>query len=112
MTTVIEVRDGEIAGEWRVDPGDFGIEAGDPESLRGGDVAENLRRMRAILGGEETSAAAEAVALNAAAALVVAGLAGDLRQGLDRSREVLRSGAALEILDELARRSTDTTDDV
>ena len=109
-TTVIEVRDGEIVGEWRVDPGDLGIEAGDPESLRGGDAAENLLRMRAILGGEESSAAAEAVALNAAAALMVAGLAGDLRQGLDHSREVLRSGAAHEILEELARRSTDSTD--
>jgi anthranilate phosphoribosyltransferase len=106
-TTVIEVRDGEIAGEWRVDPGDLGISAGDPESLRGGDAAENLRRLRAVLGGEERSEAAEAVALNAAAALMVAGLAGDLRQGLDHSREVLRSGAALERLEDLAARSSE-----
>jgi anthranilate phosphoribosyltransferase len=111
-TTVIEVRDGEIAGEWRIDPGDLGIAAGDLESLRGGDAAENLRRMRAILGGEEQSAAAEAVALNAAAALIVGGLADDLRQGLDRSREVLQSGAALEILETLARRSADSIGDV
>jgi anthranilate phosphoribosyltransferase len=111
-TTVIEVRDGDIAGEWRIDPGDLGIAASDPESLRGGDAAENLRRMRAVLGGDESSAAAEAVALNAAAALMVAGLAGDLRQGLDQSREVLRSGTALEILEELARRSADTNGDV
>jgi len=111
-TTVIEVRDGEIVGEWRVDPGDFGIVAGDPESLRGGDAAENLQRMRAVLGGEERSAAAEAVALNAGAALMVGGLASDLRQGLDHSREVLRSGAALDILEELARRSADTIGDV
>jgi len=110
-TTVIEVRDGEIVGEWRVDPGDLGIAAGDPESLRGGDVAENLRRMRAVLGGEERSAAAEAVALNASAALMVAGLAGDLRQGLDRSREVLRSGAALDRLEALAARSSELADD-
>ena len=111
-TTVIEVRDGDIAGEWCVEPGDLGIAASDPESLRGGDAAENLRRMRAVLGGDESSAAAEAVALNAAAALMVAGLAGDLRQGLDRSREVLRSGAALEILEELAKRSVGIADDV
>jgi len=111
-TTVIEVRDGEIMGEWRVDPGDLGIAPGDPESLRGGDAAENLRRMRAVLGGEERSAAAEAIALNAAAALMVGGLAGDLRQGLDHSREVLRSGAALERLEALARRSSEFADDV
>jgi len=108
-TSVIEVRDGEIVGEWRVDPDALGIMAGDPESLRGGDAEENLRRMRAILGGEESSAAAEAVALNAAAALMVAGLAGDLRHGFERSREVLQSGAALELLEELARRSADAT---
>ena len=111
-TTVIEVRDGEIMGEWRVDPGDLGIAPGDPESLRGGDAAENLRRMRAVLGGEERSAAAEAIALNAAAALMVGGLAGDLRQGLDRSREVLRSGAALERLEDLAERSSELAGDV
>ena len=111
-TTVIEVRDGEVVGEWRVDPGDLGIEAADPESLRGGDAAENLRRMCAILGGEERSAAGEAVALNAAAALVVAGLAGDLRHGLDHSREVLRSGAALDRLETLAARSSELADDV
>ena len=111
-TTVIEVRDGEIVDEWCIDPGDLGIAAGDSESLRGGDAAENLQRMRAVLGGEERSTAAEAVALNAAAALMVAGLAGDLRHGLDCSREVLQSGAALEILEELALRSADTSGDV
>jgi anthranilate phosphoribosyltransferase len=111
-TTVIEVRDGEIVGEWRVDPNGLGIAAGDPGSLRGGDAPENLRRMRAVLSGEERSAAAEAVALNASAALMVAGLAGDLRQGLDRSREVLRSGAALERLEDLAERSSELAGDV
>jgi len=111
-TTVIEVRDGEIVGEWRVNPGDLGIAAGDRESLKGGDATENLRRMRAVLGGEERSAAADGVALNASAALIVAGLAGDLRQGLDHSREVMRSGAALERLEALARRSTELAGDV
>ena len=104
-TTVLEVRDGEVVGEWRADPEKLGVDASDPESLKGGDAAENLRRIRAILGGEEQSAATEAVALNTAAALYVADLAPDLRQGLDMSREVLRSGAALEILEELARHS-------
>jgi anthranilate phosphoribosyltransferase len=104
-TTVVEVREGEVVGEWRVDPGELGVTASDPETLRGGDATENLRRMRAILGGEEQSAAAEAVALNTAAALYVADLAPDLGRGLEIGREVLRSGAALELLEELARHS-------
>jgi anthranilate phosphoribosyltransferase len=109
-TTVVEVRDGEVVGEWRADPDSLGVDASHPESLKGGDAAENLRRIRAILAGEERSAAAEAVALNTAAALYVADRTPDLRQGLDASREVLRSGAALELLEELARHSQEIAD--
>jgi anthranilate phosphoribosyltransferase len=109
-TAVVEVRDGEVVGEWRADPDTLGVDASHPESLKGGDAAENLRRIRAILAGEERSAAAEAVALNTAAALYVADRAPDLRQGLDVSREVLRSGAALELLEELARHSQEIAD--
>jgi anthranilate phosphoribosyltransferase len=104
-TSVIEVRDAEVAGEWRVDPTAFGIEVTDPGSLRGADAAENLRRMRAILGGEEASAGADAVALNAGAALYVAGAAANLEEGFRRACEVRRSGAALARLETLASRS-------
>jgi anthranilate phosphoribosyltransferase len=104
-TSVIEVRDGDVAGTWQVDPVAFGIDVRDPASLKGGDVSENLRRMRAILGGEEESSAAEAVALNAGAALYVAGLATDLEEGFRRAAEVRRSGAALTRLEEWANRS-------
>ena len=104
-TAVIEVRDGAIAGRWSVDPAELGIRATDPASLRGGDVADNARRLRAIVDGGESSAAAEAVALNAAAALVVAGRARDLKAGLATARAVLESGAAGRTLDALVRRS-------
>jgi anthranilate phosphoribosyltransferase len=104
-TSVIEVRDGEIAGEWRVDPAALEIEVTDPGSLKGGDAGENLRRMRAILGGEEISSAADAVALNAGAALLVGGMAADLEEGFRRAVEVRKSGDALGKLDEWATRS-------
>ncbi len=94
-----------MAGEWRVEPDRLGIDSSDPESLKGGDAAENLRRMNAILGGEEESAASEAVAINAAAALYVADHSPDLERGLEICREVLRTGAALDRLEKLARRS-------
>jgi anthranilate phosphoribosyltransferase len=109
-TRAIEVRDGEVAGESRIDPSAFGIEVSDAASLKGGDVGENLRRMRAILGGEEESPAADAVALNAGAALYVAGEVADLSSGFDRASEVRRSGSALERLDEWANRSRELTD--
>jgi anthranilate phosphoribosyltransferase len=104
-TTVIEVRDGQVAGRSRIDPSGLGIEVTDPSSLKGGDVSENLRRMRAILGGEEKSPAAEAVALNAGAALYVGGEAADIGRGFHQAREVLRSGSALGRLEEWAERS-------
>jgi len=110
-TSVIEVRNGAVAGEWRVEPDRFGVKADRPESLRGGTVEENTRRLETLLAGGESSAAAEAVALNAAAALYVAGEEDDLAGGLARAREVLASGVALDRLRELARRSAELVDD-
>jgi anthranilate phosphoribosyltransferase len=104
-TAVAEVRDGAIVGDWTVDPGALGLAASDAALLKGGDTTENLRRMRAILGGAEVSAASEAVALNAAAALYVAGNVGALGEGLDHAREVMRTGSPLERLEALARES-------
>ncbi len=109
-TTIIEIRDGEVIGESRVNPVELGIAVGDEASLRGGDAAENLRRLRAILGGEERSAASEAVALNTAAALYVADVAASLGDGLEQAREVLHTGAALERLEALAGRSVELAD--
>ena len=64
-----------------------------------------VERLRAILAGEEQSTASEAVAVNAAAALYVAGVVDDLRSGLETSREVLRSASSVAILETLAQRS-------
>jgi anthranilate phosphoribosyltransferase len=104
-TTVIEVRNGEVTGTWSVDPVDLGIHVKDPETLRGGDVAENARRLCAVLEGREHSAASEAVALNAAAGLLVGGKVDSLASGLEMARELLDSGAAGRKLESLARRS-------
>jgi anthranilate phosphoribosyltransferase len=99
-----------VAETWRVEPAALGLEAGDPESLRGGSVAENAARLRSILDGRERSAASEAVALNAAAALHVAGLAAGLAEGVTMARELLRSGAAGERLRRLVQRSQELAD--
>jgi anthranilate phosphoribosyltransferase len=109
-TTVVEVRDGVVVGSWRVEPVELGLEAGDPESLRGGSVAENAARLRSILDGGERSAAAEAVALNAAAALYVGGIVAGLAEGVVMARELLRSGAAGERLRRLVQRSQELAD--
>jgi len=110
-STVLEVRDGEVTREWRVDPVELGVETHDVATLRGGDVVHNAARLEAMLGGEEASAATEAVALNAAAAMYVAGRAPDLTQGLEWARSVLESGAALDKLHQLARRTVELAPD-
>jgi anthranilate phosphoribosyltransferase len=109
-TTVIEVRDGVVAETWSLNPADLGIRVDDSESLRGGDVSENARRFCAILEGREHSAASEAVALNAAAALLVGGKVDSLASGLEMARKLLSSGAAGRTLETLARRSRELGD--
>ena len=102
-TRVVEVRDGRVAGERTVEPLELGIARATREELAGGDAAENARRLRAILEGAERSPAADAVALNAAAALVVAGAAPDLAGALAASRACLAEGRAAATLDAVVR---------
>ena len=103
-TRVIEVRDARVVGELTVDPRDFGIPRAARSDLAGGDAPENARRLRAILAGSERSPAADAVALNAAAALLVAGAAPDLATGFAASRACLAEGRAAAKLDAVIRR--------
>jgi anthranilate phosphoribosyltransferase len=110
-TLVMEVRDGAVVDRWTLDPADLGIHITDPESLRGGDVDASARRLSAILEGRESTAASEAVALNAAAALLVGGRVDNLAAGLEVARELLASGAAGRTLETLACRSQKLGDD-
>ena len=109
-TAVIEVRDGSVVGSWTVDPADLGITTVDRDSVRGGDVETNARRLRAILAGDEVSAAADAVVVNAAAALYVGDAVDSLAAGVVRARELISSGAAGATLETLIRRSTELAD--
>jgi anthranilate phosphoribosyltransferase len=98
-TRVAEWRDGRVA-EYEVSPGDLGLPAGRVEDLRGGDADTNARMLREVLSG--TPGAARHVALlNASAALLAAGGAADLREGVQRATESVDSGAALGKLDRL-----------
>jgi anthranilate phosphoribosyltransferase len=80
-----------------VEPEDAGIERSDPGTLRGGDAAANAAIARAVLAGER-GPRRDAALLNAAAALVVAGRAGDLREGMAAAAEAVDSGRAADVL--------------
>ncbi len=104
-TQVTEVRGGRVERQFTVDPVRLGIGAAAHGELAGGDAAENAGRIRAILSGRETSAAALAVALNAAATLVVAGQEEDLRGPSKACRACLSDGQAAAKLDSVVRRT-------
>ncbi len=102
---VTEVVDGELAGEFVVRPDALGLAPARREELAGGDAAASAARLRRILAGEDRGAAADAVALNAAAALVVAGAAEDLAGGLEAARSCLAEGRAAARLDAVISRA-------
>lgn len=80
-----------------IDPRELGLEPAPIASLAGGGAADNLALLRRCFDGE-ASPLAEAVALNAGAALCVAGTTEDLPEGLDLARDALRSGRAQRTL--------------
>jgi anthranilate phosphoribosyltransferase len=84
-----------------VEPDRLGFARVPVEALRGGDRVVNARLLEGILAGEVGGAPLEVVLLNSAAGFVVAGLAGDLHEGVCRAREAVESGAALSKLNAL-----------
>jgi anthranilate phosphoribosyltransferase len=96
---VVEVVDGAIR-EWELDPRSLGFYPADPAALRGGSAAENASAIRSVFAGEP-GVKRDAVLLNASAALVTAGLADDLGDGLGVAAEAIDSGAAAARLEEL-----------
>jgi anthranilate phosphoribosyltransferase len=96
---VVELREGEVHG-YVVDPGTLGIELSPAESVVGGDPATNAALARRVLDGEH-GPHRDIVTLNAAAALVTAGLAADLAEGVDAARAAIDDGRAAAALDRL-----------
>jgi anthranilate phosphoribosyltransferase len=91
-TLVGELRDGRIR-EYEVHPEDFGIPMAHTRNLRVADAAESRAMLLQALDGTP-SLQREIVALNAGAALYVAGVAGSIADGIVRAREAIDSGAA------------------
>lgn len=106
-TDVWEVR-GNTVTRWTIEPARWGLARTDVEQLRGGTPADNALRLRAVLEGEDP-AGHDAVVLNAAAAVYVAGLAGSVEEGVERARSALREGAAAAALARLCTATTEVS---
>lgn len=102
-TTLIEVGS-ERLDTLMIHPEDAGLATCRSEELAGGDAAANAAIANRILEGER-GPAHDFVVINAAAALVVAGRAGSLREGAEQAREALLSQRARAVLDTVRRLS-------
>lgn len=105
---VAAMENGAVRGEELIASKALGREiAVDPAALAGGDAKHNAHALEALLDGAGRQAYRETVLLNAAAALLVAGAAVDLRDGYDQASEALANGAARAALDRLVALTKD-----
>ena len=109
-TLVWEVGEGAVR-ESRVTPEDAGLTLAPRAAVRGGEPAANAEAMRRVFTGQE-GPMRDFVLLNAGAALVVAGLAGNLREGAALAARTIDEGRAIETLERYVRltRSFDDAD--
>ena len=99
-TWIAALKDGEIT-EFEISTEDAGLPVHSFDAILGGDPAQNAAALRALLAGE-TGAYRDAVLLNSAAALLIAGKAANLAEGAEIAAEAIDSGAAQAKLDALA----------
>nr|MBC8159237.1 anthranilate phosphoribosyltransferase [Alphaproteobacteria bacterium] len=89
-------------------PADAGLATAEPSDLNGGDAQENAAMMRGVLGGEN-GPLRDVVVFNAAASLVVAGKASDLKEGAALAAEAIDSGKAAAALSQLVAITNENT---
>lgn len=96
-SAVVEVRNGAVR-RFTVTPEQAGLASGRLEDLLVDSVADSAEMVRAILGGQVGTPRNQAL-LNAGAALVVAGVTGDLADGVARAAEAVDDGRAAKTLE-------------
>jgi anthranilate phosphoribosyltransferase len=97
-TMVGELTKGEI-NEYNLHPSELGMELYDRRAIEVHTVAESKAMIQAVLEGQP-GPAHNIVALNAGAAIYVAGISKTLKSGVERAAQVIKSGAAKQKLEE------------
>ncbi|MGB1270720.1 MAG: anthranilate phosphoribosyltransferase [Endozoicomonas sp.] len=103
-THVVELKEGNI-NEYTITPETFGIDSRSLVGLDVKDSTESLALIKDALGkqqGQYAEKAASMIALNAGAAIYLAGLAARLEEGIAMAQDAIASGLALEKMKELA----------
>ena len=108
ISEVAVLESGKVS-TFRISPRNARLADAKPEDLIGGDAEENAAHIRAVLSGNQ-GPIRDIVLLNAAAALLVAGKANTLRDGVALAAEAIDSGKAMKVLEALVERTNAKVD--
>ena len=99
-TIIMQLKAGKIA-ESTLNPADYGIKKASLEDLKGSDAKNNAQIVKNVISGKETGTKKDIVVLNAAAAIIVGGLADDFAQAIKIAEKSIETGKAIRHLEKL-----------
>lgn len=105
-TTKIAALEKGAIRTFEIEPEDVGLRRVDMSELKGGEAEVNAKALLGVLSGEQ-NAYRDIVLLNSAAALVIAGKAKDLQDGIALAAKSIDSGSALAVLQKVIAVSND-----
>ena len=97
-TEIIELKNGQLTNK-QLDPQELGFELADIKDLKVTDAKVSAQVLKDILSGKEAGARKDIVVLNAAAAVIVAGLADDFASAIKLAQGSIADGKALNCLE-------------
>jgi len=100
VTKIAELKNGQIINK-ELNPQELGIELASLDELKVTDVKASAKVLRDILSGKETGPRKDIVVLNAAAAIIAAGLADDFKSAIAKAETSISSGNAFACLEKL-----------
>ncbi|MCX8280670.1 anthranilate phosphoribosyltransferase [Phyllobacterium sp. 0TCS1.6C] len=106
VTKVAALENGEVRS-FEIEPEAFGLRRVEPQDLKGGSADENAVSLLSVLDGAH-GAYRDITLFNAAAGLVIAGAAPDLKAGIEKAAHSIDSGAARRVLRKLVHISNET----
>ncbi|MCO4316528.1 anthranilate phosphoribosyltransferase [Phyllobacterium sp. 21LDTY02-6] len=106
ITKVAALENGEVRS-FEIEPEAFGLRRVEPQDLKGGSADENAVSLLSVLDGAH-GAYRDITLFNAAAGLVIAGAAPDLKAGIEQAAHSIDSGAARSVLRKLVHISNET----
>lgn len=99
-TTAVAALENGTIRTFEISPADIGVAPVKAEALRGADADHNAAALKDVL-ADKPGAYRDVAIMNAAAALVVAGVAKDMKDGAEKARKALSTGAARARLERL-----------